>query len=257
MRRVALVSDIHGNAVALDAVLADIARQRVDEIVCLGDVAVGAPQPREVLACLRDLGCAVAMGNADEWVLEGLPNEHADEDSRRLAAIVAWVQAQLDPSAREYLRSFAPRVELELEGRRSLLGFHGSPRSATERILAETPQAELEPMLAEFPAAIYAAGHTHVQLLRRLGDVLFVNPGSVGLPLDAAPPGSVIPLFADYALIEAESGAAGVVLRRVAVDASEAAGAARAADMPHGDEWAAILGRRITSRNATAIAAAG
>jgi putative phosphoesterase len=256
VRRVALISDIHGNAVALDAVLADIARQRVDEIVCLGDVAVGAPQPREVLACLRDLGCAVVMGNADEWVLEGLPNKHADEDSRRLATIVAWVQAQLDASAREYLRSFAPRVELNLEGR-SLLGFHGSPHSATERVLAETPQAELEPLLAEFPAAIYAAGHTHLQLLRRLDDVLFVNPGSVGLPLDAAPPGSAIPRSADYALIEAESGAAGVLLQRVPVDVSEAARAARAADMPHRDEWAAILGRRIASRNATAIAAAG
>jgi predicted phosphodiesterase len=67
MRRVALISDIHGNAVALEAVLADIARRRVDEIVCLGDVAAGGPQPREALERLRTLGCAVVRGNADEW----------------------------------------------------------------------------------------------------------------------------------------------------------------------------------------------
>jgi predicted phosphodiesterase len=67
MRRVAFISDIHGNAVALEAVLADIARRRVDEIVCLGDVAAGGPQPGEALERLRTLGCAVVRGNADEW----------------------------------------------------------------------------------------------------------------------------------------------------------------------------------------------
>jgi predicted phosphodiesterase len=255
VKRVALISDIRGNAVALEAVLADIERQRVDEIVCLGDVAVGAPQPREVLGRLRDLGCAVVMGNADEWLLEGLPNEPADEDSRRLAAIVAWARAQLDSPAREYLRSFAPRVELDLEGR-SLLGFHSSPHSANERVLAETPQPELEPLLADFPAAIYAAGDTHLQLLRRLGDTLFINPAASGCRSTPPRPGSAMPRFADYALIEVESGGAGVALRRVAVDAREASRTALATDMSHRDEWAAILGRRIASRNATAITAA-
>jgi Calcineurin-like phosphoesterase superfamily domain len=73
MGRLALISDIHGNGVALDAVLADLARRDVADIVCLGDLAAGGPQPREVLARLRELGCQAVRGNADGWLLEGLP----------------------------------------------------------------------------------------------------------------------------------------------------------------------------------------
>jgi hypothetical protein len=57
MGRVALISDIHGSGVALETVLAELARDRVDEIVCVGDIAAGGPQPREVPARLRELGC--------------------------------------------------------------------------------------------------------------------------------------------------------------------------------------------------------
>jgi len=90
MKRVALISDIHGNAVALEAVLDDLAGRHVDELVCLGDVAAGGPQPREALARLRELGCRVVLGNADGWLLEGLPSEPEQEEGEvdRLAAIV-------------------------------------------------------------------------------------------------------------------------------------------------------------------------
>jgi hypothetical protein len=100
--RVALISDIHGNAVALDAVLADIARRRVDEVVCLGDVAMGAPQPREVLARLRDLSCAVVMGDADEWLLEGLAT------SPPTRTLPAWPRSS--PSTPTPTSRAAPRV---------------------------------------------------------------------------------------------------------------------------------------------------
>jgi Calcineurin-like phosphoesterase superfamily domain len=65
MKRVALISDVHGNAVALQAVLDDLAGRRIAELVCLADVAAGGPQPREALSRLRALGCPVVMGNAD------------------------------------------------------------------------------------------------------------------------------------------------------------------------------------------------
>ena len=68
----AAISDIHGNLPALEAVLAELEREGVDELVCLGDVALG-PQPAETVARVRGLGCAVVMGNWDAWVLEGFP----------------------------------------------------------------------------------------------------------------------------------------------------------------------------------------
>ena len=95
MRRLALISDMHGNALALEAVLADIARRRVDEIVCLGDIAAGRPQPRDALERLRALGCAVVRGNADEWLLGLLP-----AGARRLRTIVEWGRRQLSDAVK-------------------------------------------------------------------------------------------------------------------------------------------------------------
>src|SRR5690349_17179247 len=69
--RIAVISDIHGNCLALDAVLADLQRDGVDWIVCLGDAIQGGAQPAETVARLRDLGCPIVMGNADAWLLTG------------------------------------------------------------------------------------------------------------------------------------------------------------------------------------------
>ena len=69
MKRLALIADLHGNAVALDAVLDDLACRRIIELVCLGDVAAGGPQPGEALRRLRALGGTVVRGNADDWLL--------------------------------------------------------------------------------------------------------------------------------------------------------------------------------------------
>jgi len=69
--RVAVIADIHGNAVAFDAVLADLETQTVDRVVCLGDAIQGGPQPSEVAARLRELRCPVVYGNADAFLLTG------------------------------------------------------------------------------------------------------------------------------------------------------------------------------------------
>ena len=121
MKRLALIADLHGNAVALDAVLDDLACRRIIELVCLGDVAAGGPQPREALARLRELGCPVVFGNADAWLLDGLPREgehEAQGEGDRLAAIVKWARAQLTPVDESFVRSFAPIIERELAGHR-------------------------------------------------------------------------------------------------------------------------------------------
>ena len=79
--------------------LADIARRRVDEIVCLGDIAAGGPQPRDALERLRALGCAVVRGNTDEWLLGLLPAGE-DEEARRLRTIVEWGRRQLSDAVK-------------------------------------------------------------------------------------------------------------------------------------------------------------
>jgi putative phosphoesterase len=253
--RVALISDVHGNAVALEAVLVDIGRRHVEEIVCLGDVAAGGPQPREALERLRRLRCTVVRGNADDWLLGELPAD-GDEDGLRLRAIVEWARGQLGDADVAYLESFLPTIELELSESHRLLCFHGSPQANSDRLLATTPEAELARLLARAAADILAGGHTHLQLARRLGGGLFVNPGSVGLPLHSdgearSSDEPRLPRFAEYALVEADVEIA-VELRQVPVDIGALERAGYASGMPHADWWAAGLGRRIARRNAEA-----
>ena len=248
--RIGLLGDIHGNLVALDAVLADSERRDVESVVCLGDIAAGGPEPGQTIARLRELRCAAVRGNADEWLLEGIPPE--TEDDRRLQEIVAWSRAQVGERNARWLGDLPLTSALDL-GFGTILCFHGSPRSNVERILPRTPEEELEPMLAGASAEVLAGGHTHVQMIRRHRSSLLVNPGSVGLPLaDTAcargsRPGSV----AEYAIVD---GAATprVELLSVPVDAGQLARAASDSGMPHAHEWTALLSRRIERRNAQA-----
>ncbi len=82
--RIALISDIHGNAVALDIVLDALKKQQVDSIICLGDVAASGPQPCQVIERLRAIGCPVVMGNTDDWLLQPQLKDKTDDFSRRL-----------------------------------------------------------------------------------------------------------------------------------------------------------------------------
>ena len=87
--RIAIIADIHGNALALDAALADIERGGYDHLVCLGDVIQGGPQPEQVVARLRSLGCPTVLGNADAYLLTGAETEAeplADARRRRQRA---------------------------------------------------------------------------------------------------------------------------------------------------------------------------
>src|SRR5436190_7444663 len=127
--RVALFSDMHGNAIALDAVLAELEREPTDEIVCLGDVAQGGAQPAEVVDRLRELGWRCVFGNSDEFLLTRDPGAvDLDEAARgRVLAVGAWSRDRVGPERLELLRTFEPSVQLELDGS-TIVCCHGSPR---------------------------------------------------------------------------------------------------------------------------------
>ena len=108
--RIVLIADIHGNLPALDAVLAEIAAEHVDQIVCLGDVAATGPQPRAVVQRLRELGCSVVMGNADITLLDPPQPSASDETTRRIEEISAWGATQLSREDKDYIRTFQPTI---------------------------------------------------------------------------------------------------------------------------------------------------
>jgi predicted phosphodiesterase len=234
--RLGLISDVHGNRLALDAVLAELERESLDSLVCLGDVAVG-PQPRESLARVRELGCPVVLGNWDAAFLDGMPPA-GDETATIVNEIHAWWGEQLTPADHAYLRTFVPTLELDLGGVRALC-FHGSPRSYDDWVFATTPDEELDPMFAGERPPLLIGGHTHVQLLRRWDRSLLVNPGSVGLPFLSWWPERVrIARWAEYAIVTAEDGCLHVEFRRTPFDVTDLLRLSRSSGMPHAEWWA-------------------
>lgn len=238
--RLAVISDIHGECFALDQVLQDIRRQGIEQIVCLGDALQGGSQPAETLERLRELNCPVVMGNADAWLITGEQTSAGEGVSEKQEAVRAWSLAQLSESDIAYVQQFRPTIEIPLEGGKTLLCFHGSPRSFDEIILPQTPDDEVRQFLSGYDATLFTGGHTHTQQLRRLGNSWYFNPGSVSLAYnweqsDFAQGRMELDPWADYAIVTSEGASLGVTFRHVPFDRNELSRIDRARDKPYAE----------------------
>lgn len=182
--RVAVLSDIHGNLPALDAVLSDVHRAGVDLIVVGGDVAAG-PLPAETVHRVADLGARARFvrGNAEREVVAAWDEpEAAPEDE---AGLAAWFAARrLSHAERDFLDRFEESVVVEVDGLGPVRFCHGSPRSDSEMITAVSPEERVAAMLDGVPERVIVCGHTHRQFDRRIRDWRVVNAGSVGMPYE-------------------------------------------------------------------------
>ena len=224
--RVAIISDMHGNDLAFEAVEADIQNQKIDQSVCLGDAVQGGPQPAQVVQRLRRLNCPVVMGNADAWLLSG--EETADEGIpperlKKMGEVRTWSLSQLTEEDRAFISSFQPTVTLPLQDDLNLLCFHGSPTSFDDVILPAAPEDEFQKFLGAYAGQILTGGHTHAQQIRRIGELFFFNPGSVGFAYSHNQPDDDFHAdpWAEYAILTAENGQVGVEFRRLPFDAGE------------------------------------
>ncbi|MCB8943250.1 MAG: YfcE family phosphodiesterase [Ardenticatenaceae bacterium] len=236
--RIAIFSDIHGHLVALEAVLADVAREGIERMVCLGDVAANGPQPREVIARLRELGIPIVQGNTDEWLLKPQVWGQDSEFYRRIYEMEQWTADVLTADDQAFLRTFQPTVEIAVDAENALLCFHGTPRNNREILRATTQDEEVAEMVAGQTATILAGGHTHQPMVRRFEDKLIMNPGSVGLPYVQVGETEYNPPWAEYAILRSEGGHVGVELRRVRVEVTAVQAAILDSDLPH-KEWLA------------------
>jgi predicted phosphodiesterase len=235
---------MHGNAVAFRAALADIERQDVDLIVSLGDVAQGGPQPVECVELLRELQCPCVFGNSDEFLLTldlGAEPIEDEEQRQRLLSVAHWSREQLGDDGLEFLRRFQPTVAVEVGGR-TVMCCHATPRSNEDVVLPSTPSGEAAASLDGVKADAVAAGHVHLQWLRRFGDVLWFCVGSVGLVYEHKEPLDEIPYepWSEYALVADDLA---VEFRRIPYDVEQLIDTARAADFPDFERWAAMWKR--------------
>lgn len=236
--RIAVISDIHGNRVALDAVLADLELNPAEFIVCLGDAIQGGPQPAQVVSRLRELACPVVMGNADAYLLSGAETGNEQISPQRLKDLTAvrqWSFAQLSADDKAFIASFAPTVEIPLNESRKLICFHGSPASFDDVILPQTPDADVRGYLGAYLPNILTGGHTHLQQIRRLDDSFFFNPGSVGYGYRHNQPEDTFRAdpWAEYAVLTVEDGRTSLEFRKVPFDLAELIAAYRASGRPY------------------------
>lgn len=182
--RIAAIYDIHGNASALEAVLQDIQRARVDVIVVGGDVVAG-PMPRETLDLL--LGSKIPMqfirGNADREVMIEIQGEEIGGDvPDHVREVIAWTAEQLGPEHLAHLSSWQETLRLQVEGLGKVLFCHATPQNDTTVFTRLTPETKLLPLFSGVNASVVVCGHTHMQFDRIVGKVRVVNAGSVGMP---------------------------------------------------------------------------
>ncbi|HEX8033448.1 MAG TPA: metallophosphoesterase family protein [Ktedonobacterales bacterium] len=234
--RVAIISDIHGNAYALDAALADIEGQAVDHIICLGDAIQGGAQPAETVQRLRELGCPVVMGNADAWLLTG--KETGNEGVTPVQeAVRQWSLARLTPDDQAFIAAFEPVIRVPLTENDTLLCFHGSPSSFDDIILPTTPYETVRAHFQEQSARWFSGGHTHLQQVRRIGEATFFNPGSIGVAYDHDQPEDNLRLdpWAEYAILTATPASVSLEFRRVPFPVAPLLAILRESDRPHAE----------------------
>jgi predicted phosphodiesterase len=227
--RIAILADIHGNVLALEAVLADLERRRFDKIVNLGDCVSGPLWPRETAELLIRFDWPTVRGNHDRWVTDWPPEKHYRSD--------AFAYRALDSSQLEWLRALPPTIEIG-EG---IFACHGRPDDDNAYLLENIEGGRLVPAReAEIADRVRAVGarlvlcaHSHLSGLAAAGRKMVINPGSVGLPAyeDQSPPAHVSESgspAARYAVLELDGER--VRLEHVALAYDYAAAARRAAE---------------------------
>lgn len=171
--RVAVLSDVHGNAPALAAVLSELEAVQPDLIVFGGDLTWG-PLPEETFELVQGLDARFVRGNADRAVLEELSTTERER----------WMQEHHEGKLRDFLATFDDQVVVEVDGLGAVRFCHGSPRTDEECVTPETPEERVREFSAGVDERVIVTAHVHIQFDREVAGIRSVNAGSVGLPYE-------------------------------------------------------------------------
>lgn len=183
MARFALLGDVHANVEALRAVLAAVDARGIVHGACTGDVVMRGTAPAECIAEVRRRGWPCTMGNTDHKV-GTRPRRAPDDPKARRPGSRSWTSARLADDDIAWLAGL-PMVARRDVGGVSVAVMHGGPDDPRAAVAADTPDEELAAVAARVGADVIVMGHVHRQMVRRVADTLFINPGSVGEAVDA------------------------------------------------------------------------
>jgi putative phosphoesterase len=204
-----IISDVHANVIALEAVLAELKAQGADRIVCLGDLIGYGPAPNETIELLRQSNVLCTLGAADEQIAFDFARRRI---SRKGVAdeILKWTKEVIEQKHVHYLQTLPVQRRLETPIGR-LRFFHGTAEDPSERLDLQQDPISLTRLLEYHRCKILACGGSHVPYYRKLHSGWVVNPGSVGLSLNGEP-------GADYALLTIRDGAVEITMDKVEYD---------------------------------------
>lgn len=190
--KIAVLSDIHGNLNALQAVLSDIDFQNADKIFICGDLAMAGPEPSETIDFIIDLkkkrDITIIQGNTDEMIIKSTGNidDKYTPPNEIMANSLEYAQKFLRSDQKEFLFEL-PKQYREKIGNLDILLVHGSPRKNNEDILPGMNLDMIREIISGTDADIIFCGHTHLPVIYHIDKQVIVNAGSVGRPFTEKP----------------------------------------------------------------------
>lgn len=175
--RIAAISDIHGNLYALMKVLEDIDQEKVDLVVCLGDLVGYGPHPNEVIALIRRRNLPCIKGNYDASVVDGDFTFIRDTHINSFA--LPWAVEEVRESNKYYLDSLPTTLNYDFESFK-IQFVHGSPNTINEYLFEDG--SNTEEIMNSLNDDILVCAHTHIPSFKKFGTKTFINVGSVGKP---------------------------------------------------------------------------
>ena len=242
MTRIAVLSDVHGNLVALEAVLKEIRKERPDAVLVAGDLVMNGPDPNGTVDALRVLegeGALIVSGNTDIAVGDfdyGSAYPHyQDGVPDTITAAAEWAHDELGDEQLEWLRRLPAERRIRAADETLVLVVHASPGSQTRGFDQVLDANIIFERAAATDARVICVGHTHIPEVRDLGWKVIVNDGSAGYAFDGDP-------SASWAMVTIEAGEVGAVIRRTEYDVLSVANAISERGLP-GDVYRAATVR--------------
>jgi len=239
--RLAVLSDVHGNATALEAVRKALKKEKPDAVIVAGDLVMNGPEPSAAIDALRAMesdGATIVQGNTDvavadfdyaaafPWFTDGVPDAHR--------AAAEWAHDELGDERLGWLRRLASERRLMLDDT-MVLACHASPGSQTQGFDSPLDPSVVLELISRTDARVICCGHTHLPDVRDLGWKLIVNDGSAGWIFDGDP-------TASWALIEIDGATVSAEIRRTEFDTMTVSNAISARGLP-GDVYRAATVR--------------
>ena len=234
--KIGIMSDIHANAVALEAVLIDMKSISPDMIIFLGDLIFNGPSPKETYDLLKNARPTVWIrGNTDDWLNKIFPGwEPSSEIEKYCYTLFSYAMPKLNNDDIGMMKIIPLTRSLSFDDTH-ILCVHGSPRSYSESMDFSVPDDKVEEMLYEVEETNILCGHTHNPFERHINEKWIINVGSVGYPTDGDP-------RAAYGVLEIEkSGKSKYTLQRVEYDINENIRLAKANHFPFAEEYENII----------------